>query len=79
LASRFHGLGQENGAKLSKKLFKNEHTVLIFLEEKKMFFREASNLFNRGSIVKQKVFIFKKPRPVGPRDHVIGKLRSIII
>jgi len=44
-----------------------------------MFFREASNLFNRGSIVKQKVFIFKKPRPVGPRDYVIGKLRSIII
>ena len=43
------------------------------------FFREASNLFNRGSIVKQKVFIFKKPKPVGQRKYVIGKLRSIKI
>jgi len=43
------------------------------------FFREASNIFNRGSKVKQNFFIFKKPKPVGPRKYVIEKLISIKI
>ncbi len=63
---------------LFQKLFKNEHTVYFFLEISRMsFFREASNIFNRGSKVKQNFFIFKKPKPVGPRKYVIEKLISI--
>jgi len=65
---------------LFQKLFKNEHTVYFFLEISRMsFFREASNIFNRGSKVKQNFFIFKKPKPVGPRNYVIEKLISIKI